>query len=138
MSVTSFYHTDKFRSPRHQAVRDKQNEVLALMKAGKMVEAASLNETAIIYMTKQVENAHQSGDRPALISESEISRKRNVVALSLADALQRILGGSTIEHSAYSLQYIADEVLETCLSAAIREGLVLRGPAFQARVLGEA
>jgi len=45
---------------------------------------------------------------------------------ALAAELLRVLGGSDIERSAYSLQYIADSALDAALYAAKSEGHVLQ------------
>lgn len=65
-------------------------------------------------------SANQPGD------EGEVSRIRSLMSEALASRLLHVLGGSDIEHSAYSLQYIADEVLDAALSAASAEGQTLQ------------
>jgi hypothetical protein len=58
--------------------------------------------------------------------QADTNRIRNLMSVALSDRLQYVLGQSDIEHSAYSLEYIADEVLGAALCAARREGHTLQ------------
>ena len=57
---------------------------------------------------------------------SEADRIRTCLEQALADALCAALQGSDIEHAVYTLEAIADQVLQAVLSRASDEGLSLQ------------
>lgn len=59
-------------------------------------------------------------------TDLDISRIQILMSEALGESLQRVLGGSDIEHAACSLRYLSDEALKAALSVAKREGLSLR------------